>query len=90
MSAISWCVVATVADAVSAQVLRERLESEAVQTLLRSDTLILGEGRFCQVLVPEDQVQRARAVLATETFSDAELTLLALAQPGPDGGNAEG
>ena len=75
-----WEVVAVVTDMVSAQVLRGRLEAEGVATRLEADTALLGEARQCRIRVPAAQVHRARCVLWQASFSDEELSALALAE----------
>jgi hypothetical protein len=69
-----WQIVATVPDTMSAQALLTYLEAEGVPARIQTDTLLLGEARRCDILVPPELSHRARWLLAQGSFTDAELT----------------
>ena len=72
-----WKIIATVPDTMSAQALLTYLEAEGVPARVQTDTLLLGEARRCDILVPPELSHRARWLLAQGHFTDAELTFLA-------------
>ena len=77
MSKATWEVIASVTDVPSARALVGLLQSERVPADIRTETVLLGEMRNCDVVVPSELVHRARWVLAQAHFSDAELTYMA-------------
>lgn len=82
----SWPVLVTVYDTYSAAVLSERLRSEGVPAVLKSDSAILGEARRCDILVAPEMLYRAKQILSESVVSDAELTYLATGElPSADG-----
>jgi hypothetical protein len=83
MTTESWQVLMTV-DTISAQVLTERLNLEGVPTRLRTDSVILGAARACDILVPSELLHRAKSVLSSGQLSDAELSYLATGKLGSD------
>jgi hypothetical protein len=74
----------TVFDTLSAQVLAERLNAEGVPTRVQMDSELLGVARRCEILVPAELIHRARSLLASSQFSDAELSYLATGQLASD------
>lgn len=74
----------TVFDTLSAQVIAERLNAEGVPTRVQSDSAILGVARTCDIWVPAELVRRARSLLGSSQFSDAELSYLATGKLGSD------
>lgn len=84
MSDSSWQSLTTVPDTLSAQVLVERLNGEGVPTRLQTDTSLLGAVRSCEILVPGELLQRARWLLSSGQFSEAELSFLATGEISPD------
>jgi Putative prokaryotic signal transducing protein len=81
MALSSWKTLITVFDTISAQVLVDRLNAEGVPTQLKSDSSLFGVARSCEILVPEEVLWRARRLMATEPFSDSELSSLATGEP---------
>ena len=71
-------------DTISAQVLVERLEQEGVPTRLRTDSPIFGMARKCEIFVPPELLERAKAVLSSGQLSDTELSYLATGELGSD------
>jgi hypothetical protein len=84
MSESSWQWLMTVFDTLSAQVVTERLNGEGVPTRVRADSPLFGVARTCEIFVPARFVDRARSLLASSQFSDAELSDLATGQLGSD------
>lgn len=77
MADSAWKSLVTVADTLSAQALIDRLQLEGVPARIESDSSLLGAARLCHVMVPTNQVHRARRLLEAESFTDAELRFLA-------------
>ena len=69
--------VASFTDIPSAQALAALLQSQRVPANIRAESVLLGEMRNCDVLVPVELAHRARWVLAQAHLSDAELTYIA-------------
>ena len=84
MSVSSWESLMTVFDTLSAQVLAARLNGEGVPTRVQTDSPIFGVARTCEIFVPTDLLHRARWLLASSQFSDAELSYLATGRLGSD------
>jgi hypothetical protein len=84
MSDSSWQSLVTVFDTISAQVLVERLNGEGVPTRLRTDSSLFGAARCCEILVPVELLHRARGLLSSAQFSDAELSYLATGELSSD------
>ena len=84
MSVSSWESLLTVFDTLSAQVLAERLNADGVPTRVQADSPLFGVARTCEIFVPTELVHRARWLLASSQFSDAELSYLATGKLGSD------
>jgi hypothetical protein len=84
MSDPTWQSLVTVYDTLSAQVLAERLNGDGVPTRVRADSEIFGVARTCEIFVPAELLPRAKSLLASSQFSDAELTYLATGRLGSD------
>jgi hypothetical protein len=84
MSDSSWQWLMTVYDTLSAQVVAERLNGEGVPTRVQTDSPLFGVARTCEIFVPTELLHRARWLLASSQFSDAELSYLATGQLGSD------
>jgi hypothetical protein len=54
MSTASWTSVVTLTDVPSAELPAERLRSEGVTVEIRSDSAILGQARYCALIVPSN------------------------------------
>jgi hypothetical protein len=76
-SKLTWKVVATFSDVVSAHAMMVLFRAEGVPAEIVSDTPLLGEARRCQIHVPSDLEHRARWLMSQAQFTDAELTFLA-------------
>jgi hypothetical protein len=76
-SKLTWNVVATFSDVVSAHALVVLFRAEGVPAEVVSDTPLLGEARRCEVHVPSELEHRARWLMSQAQFTDAELTFLA-------------
>lgn len=72
-----WQPVAIVLDTLSASAMAERLELEGIRAVVQSDTSLLGAARQCRVLVQKEDLPRARWILFSGGFTEAELTDLA-------------
>ena len=72
-----WPVAALFSDLASAQVIVGLLEWEGVPTHLVVGNPLLGQLQGCEIYVPPELLHRARWILASAPFSDAELTFLA-------------
>jgi hypothetical protein len=81
-----WSVVASFGDQISAQALLGLLKSELVQCLVVSNAAVPGLGTEFSVLVPTDQLRRARFIRDQARVSDEELTYLAIGEL-PGGGD---
>jgi hypothetical protein len=75
----TWETAAVVADALSAQALLGRLQSEGITARVQADTALLGVVRQCRIQVQRADLRRARCALWLTCFSDDELASLALA-----------
>ncbi|MGH8228082.1 MAG: hypothetical protein ACREU3_09305 [Steroidobacteraceae bacterium] len=70
-------------DFIAADVLVGRLRAEAIPAVAHNLAPIPGLEQGTQVLVPEPYLRRARALLAQELPSEAELTELAMRDEPP-------
>lgn len=84
MSPTRWSTVAHFSDTLSAQALLERLVAEGLGARIHADTSLLGAARACRVVVPQEQLHRARWVLSQSQFTDEELAALAAGGSDPD------
>jgi hypothetical protein len=84
MSDSSWQLLLTVCDAISAQLLMDRLNSEGVPTQMLADHPLFGVASTCQILVPAEFLHRARFVLSSDPLTDNELSWLATGKLGTD------
>jgi hypothetical protein len=62
MSTASWISVVTLTDVPSAELPAERLRSEGVTVEIRSDSAILGQARYCDLIVPSNLLHRANCL----------------------------
>ena len=83
MDKASWTPLTTASGTVAADILAGRLRLEGVLVDIRTDTALLGEARMCRLYVPADQLERAKAIMLRDTFSDAELEALAMSEAPP-------
>jgi hypothetical protein len=60
------------------------LRVEGVPAIVTSDTQLLGEARFCEVIVPASLAHRARWLFAQSAVSAEELDYLATGELGGD------
>ena len=79
-----WVLVAQFPDAVSAQVVIGRLQSERVPVRVRCSSPMPGLDIQSDVEVPSEYAHRARWLLSTCSFTDAELNFLATGELSQD------
>jgi hypothetical protein len=73
----TWRVVASLSDVPSAQALVAHLEENGVPARVRADTVLLGQARPCDVVVPSELAHRGSWILSQSQVSEVELTFLA-------------
>ena len=77
MSETDWVLLTSVGEAPCAQALVDALIAYGVPARVASDPALLGEKRYCDVLVQVSLAHRARWFLAQGEISEAELAFLA-------------
>jgi hypothetical protein len=80
----TWLEFAVYSDGASAEVVAGLLRSESVQVRVAADEPVPGLVKGFRLMVPPDMLSKARWVLAQAQFSDEELAVAALAEPGDD------
>jgi hypothetical protein len=65
MSTASWTSVVTLTDVPSAELPAERLRSEGVSVEIRSDSAIMDQARYCDLIVPSNLLHRANCLETT-------------------------
>jgi hypothetical protein len=73
MSTASWTSVVTLTDVPSAELPAERLRSEGVTVEIRSDSAILGQARYCDLIVPSNLLHRANCLQSQWQCPEVEL-----------------
>ena len=83
MGSNGWDTAVIVSDTISAHAVLGRLASEGVTARVQCDTALLGAVRQCRILVPTASLRRAKCVLWQSSFTDEELTHLAITGEAP-------
>jgi len=84
MPQITWQLLVTAPNAPSAHALTYLLHADGIASQVVSDTVLLGQGQPCRVLVDTAQLHRARRLLTQHQFTDQELSFLATGGSEPD------
>ena len=63
----------TLTDVPSAELPTKRLRSEGVSVEIRSDSAIMGQARYCDLIVPSNLLHRANCLQSQWQCSEVEL-----------------
>jgi hypothetical protein len=72
-----WHVLTIAPDLPSAHALVEHLTAQGIACHVVPDSVVLGQGMPCRILVEPARANRANAIMSEGSFTDDELTFLA-------------